>query len=134
MPLDYSPLANAIARLEEGWVTYSRDPSQKLIRDGLVQRFEFTYEISHKLLKRYLEASSPSPEIFDSMPFSELVRTANEQGVLLSAWPQWKEFREMRGKTSHTYDEQTALEVVAGIPAFLAEAQHLLDQITRRTA
>ncbi|MFN3829815.1 MAG: nucleotidyltransferase substrate binding protein [Tepidimonas ignava] len=26
-----------------------------LHRDGLVQRFEFTYEVAHRLLKRYLE-------------------------------------------------------------------------------
>jgi hypothetical protein len=40
----------------------------------------------------------------------------------------------MRGKTSHTYDEAVALEVVAGIPAFLEEARYLRDQLKRRIA
>ena len=36
---------------------------------------------------------------------------------LSSDWPRWCQFREMRSKTSHTYDEDIALEVVSGIPA-----------------
>jgi hypothetical protein len=38
----------------------------------------------------------------------------------------------MRSKTSHTYDETRALEVVAGIPAFLDDARFLRDQFRRR--
>jgi hypothetical protein len=41
--------------LDEGWEAYQRDTTQTLIRDGLIQRFEFTYEIAHKMLNRYLE-------------------------------------------------------------------------------
>jgi hypothetical protein len=40
----------------------------------------------------------------------------------------------MRAKTSHTYDEATALEVVAGIPAFLAEVTVLRDRLRARLA
>jgi hypothetical protein len=57
---------------------YRRDPSQTVIRDGLIQRFNFTYEIGHKILKRFLEATSPSPEQFDRTPFADLIRAANE--------------------------------------------------------
>lgn len=38
----------------------------------------------------------------------------------------------MRGKTSHTYDEEVAIEVVEGIPAFLDEARYLLKQLQER--
>ncbi|MDP1832835.1 MAG: nucleotidyltransferase substrate binding protein [Geothrix sp.] len=134
MTLDLTPLVNAIARLEEGLEAYGRDTSQTLIRDGLVQRFEFTYEIGHKMLKRYLEASSPTPDDFDRMPFQDLIRSGNEQGLLLGDWPTWKTYRDMRSKTSHTYDEGVALEVVGGIPAFLEEARYLCGQIQQRQA
>jgi hypothetical protein len=40
----------------------------------------------------------------------------------------------MRSKTSHTYDEGIALQVVAGIPDFLAEARYLLEQLQTRSA
>jgi len=132
MTLDITALVNAVSRLEEGFVRYQSDTSDAQIRDGLIQRFEFTYEISHKILKRYLELTAPSPDEIDRMSFSDVVRTGNERGLLKGDWPAWRRFREMRSKTSHTYNESVAQEVVAGIPAFLAEAAHLRDQLASR--
>lgn len=130
--LNVSPLANAVTRLTEGLARYERDIADTQIRDGLIQRFEFTYEISHKLLKRYLEAISATPEQFDAMAFADLIRSGSEQGLLLGDWTKWRAYREMRSKTSHTYDEETAIEVVRGIPAFLEEACYLLTQLQER--
>lgn len=130
--LDLSPLLNAVNRLAEGLTRYEMDIADTLIRDGLIQRFEFSYEISHKMLKRYLEAVSPTPEQFDAMAFADLIRSGNEQGLLLSDWSQWRKYREMRSKTSHTYDEEVAIQVVQGIPAFLEEARYLLKQLQER--
>ncbi len=132
--LDLNPLSNAVARLDEGIARYQADTSDTQIRDGLIQRFEFTYEIGHKMLKRYMEMASANPEQFDGMPFQDVIRSGNEQGLLLSDWPRWRIFRDMRSKTSHTYDEAKALEVVAEIPAFLQEATFLLGQLRGRTA
>lgn len=130
--LDTSSFAKAVMRLHEGLLRYRLDISDTQVRDGLVQRFEFTYELAHKMLKRYLEAASPSPDVIDAMAFQDLVRTGNEQGLLRSDWPRWRTFRMLRGKTSHTYDEAIALEVVAVIPDFLDEARHLLDRLNER--
>jgi nucleotidyltransferase substrate binding protein (TIGR01987 family) len=130
--IDISPLARAIQRLDEGWERYQRDISDTQIRDGLIQRFEFTYEISHKMLKRYLEFTSPTPSQFDTMSFADLIRSGNEQGLLLGTWPDWRRYRDMRAKTSHTYNEDTALEVVADIPVFLTEVRYFLTQLTSR--
>ncbi len=134
MTLDISSFENAITRLTEGLARYQQDIADEQIRDGLIQRFEFTYELSHKMLKRYMEANSPSPAEFDAMPFQDLIRTGNEQGLLLGDWPLWKNYRAMRSQTSHTYDAAKALEVVAIIPAFLAEAVFLRDQLRQRLA
>ena len=130
--IDVGPLERAIARLNEGWRTYQADPGNTLVRDGLIQRFEFTYELAHKTLKRYLEYGSPDPGQYDRMPFQDLIRSGNEQGLLLGDWPAWRRYRDMRAKTSHTYDEATALDVVTGIPGFMEEARYLLDQIAAR--
>jgi nucleotidyltransferase substrate binding protein (TIGR01987 family) len=132
MELDISALERAIARLEEAVAAYQRDTSQSLIRDGLVQRFEFTYEISHKLLRRYLSASAASPDLLSSMNFADVIRIGNENGLLLGDWPRWKAFRDMRARTSRSYDEAVALEVVAEIPAFLDEARYLNDRLHER--
>jgi hypothetical protein len=84
--LDLTPLVNAQNRLAEGLARYPSDTSDTQIRDGLVQRFEFTYEISQKMLKRYLEAVSPTPGDYDAMPFADIIRSANEQGLLRGDW------------------------------------------------
>ncbi len=60
--VDLSFLQKAVARLDAGLTRYRQDIHDEQIRDGLIQRFEFTYEISHETLKRFLKASSASPQ------------------------------------------------------------------------
>lgn len=129
---DISPLNKAISRLDEGLLRYQADISDLQIRDGLIQRFEFTYEISHKILKRYLEFTSANPSEYDAMNFQDLIRIANEKGLLKGNWLNWRQYRDMRSRTSHTYDEETAVQVVLGIPQFLAEAEYLACQLSER--
>ena len=130
--LDLSTLHKALGRLDEGYQRYLLDVRDLQIRDGLIQRYEFTYEISHKMLKRHLEMTSPNPEIFDAMPFADLIRTGNELSIIKSDWSAWKLFREMRAKTSHTYDEDIAQTVVQVIPDFIHEARYLAEQLELR--
>ena len=132
MPIDLTPLVHAVNHLDEGLSRYQSDVTDAQIRDGLILRLTFTYELSHKMLRRYLEAAAADPNEFDAADFQYLIRSANEQGLLLSAWPEWRHFRDMRSKTSHTYDETVALKVVEGIPDFLDEARHLLAELQRR--
>ena len=83
MDVDITPLSNAIERLVEGVDRHRREPNDTQIRDGLIQRFEFTYEIAHKTLKRYLERSAASPTEFEQADFAYLIRSANERCVTL---------------------------------------------------
>lgn len=132
------PLYKAVQKLSQGWTRYQADISDEQIRDGLIQRFEFTYELSHKFIKRYLEYISPmlsdidKPSDIDKMAFSDMIRTANEIHLLLGDWSDWQVYREMRNLTSHSYNEQKALQVVANIPKFLTEAQTLCDELSKR--
>jgi nucleotidyltransferase substrate binding protein (TIGR01987 family) len=132
MTLDFSPLRNAIARLDEGLSRYLTQTGDIQIRDGLIKRFEFTYDMSHKSLRRAIEAASPNPEEIDQMSFPTLIRTAFEQGLIAGDWNDWQEYRKMRNITSHTYDEAKAREVTAAIPKFLAEASELLARLEQR--
>lgn len=133
MSLDFSSLAKVITRLDEGLVRYRSDESDAQIRDGLIQRFEFTYDLAHKMLRRGLEAGAANPEEIDRLTFPDLIRTGVEQGLVAGQWADWRTFREMRNITSHTYDEAKAVQVVAAIPAFLAEARNLLQRLQART-
>ena len=129
MSLDLTPLTKAIARLSEGLERLGRDADDTQLRDGLIQRFEFTYDLAHKMIRRALEQAAANPDEIDRMSFPELIRTANEQGLIGSDWTAWRTWREMRNITSHTYDEAKAMLVVEGIPAFLTEAQEVARRL-----
>jgi nucleotidyltransferase substrate binding protein (TIGR01987 family) len=132
--LDLTSLAKAIGQLEAGLTILAKDEENTLLRDGVIQRFEFTYELSHKMLKRYIEAASANPQEVDAMSFQELIRVGSEQGLLISGWDKWRDFRKARGTTSHTYDEAKATEVLSVVPDFLSEAKYLYEQIAKKNS
>jgi nucleotidyltransferase substrate binding protein (TIGR01987 family) len=134
MKLDTTSLGNAVRRLRDGLARSEREPTDEQIRDGLIQRSEFTYELSHKMLRRYLKETAASLDEIERMAFADLIRTASAQGLLRGDWPAWRRFREMRARTSHTYDAEVASQVAAAIPEFLEEAEHLYDELQRRLA
>ncbi len=132
MAIELGSMSRALLRLLEALDLYEQDPSQTIVRDGLIQRFEFTYEIATKILKRALEEAAASPAQYDQMSFATLIRSANEQGLLLGDWPRWRHYRDMRSRTSHAYNEAIALQVVSDIGGFLQEALFLRDRILER--
>ena len=132
--LDIQPLKRAILSLQAGMAEYARNPANDVERDGCIQRFEFSYESSHKMLKRFVEATSASPADVDAMSFPDLIRTGSERNVLRSDWPRWKEFREARSIAGQAYDEPKAREVFAIIPDFLEEAENLCRRLEAEIA
>ena len=127
--LDITPLARAISSLEVGLVQQAQAPDNDLLRDGCIQRFEFVYELSHKMLKRYLKSISANPAEVEALTFPDLIRTGSERGLLLNDWSRWKGYRAARSITSHTYDEKKAREAFAVIPDFLSEARYLFERL-----
>ncbi len=61
------------------------------------------------------------------MGFSDLIREVNTQGLLSNDWPPRWEAGEMRGSTSHAYDERVVLKVGSEIPALLNEAKFFAE-------
>lgn len=140
MNLDYTPLGNAIAQLEKS-LTYANsdaamaDPGlREQLRNSVIQCFEFTYELSWKMLKRYLEETEANPSEIDISTFQNLIRLGNERALLRSDWRQWKTYRQARTDSSHTYDATKAEAVFAVAPDFLIEARRLFEELLRRSA
>jgi nucleotidyltransferase substrate binding protein (TIGR01987 family) len=86
------------------------------------------------MLRRFIRQTAASPEEVDRMSFQDLIRTANQQGLLLGDMPAWHRYRDSRARTSHTDRAETAKQVAEAIPAFLAEAEYLRDQLRSRLA
>lgn len=130
--LNLEPLQKALKQLEKGLLRSQKNLDDEELRDGAIQRFEYTYGLACHFIKRYLEYSVDTPVVIDTLSFPELVRTAWEQGLLKSSWDVWHKYREARNNTSHVYDEKKAKSVYAVIPEFLAEVTYLYQQLQNR--
>lgn len=99
-------------------------PKDEFVRDAVIQRFEFTFELAWKALKAQLqqegiEAASPRG----------VIREATTLGGLHEP-DHWTQLLQIRNLTSHTYDEALAEQVYdficqQGVVLFEALAQHL---------
>ena len=138
MKLDLSSLLKATAQLEEALQYCDSDLARQdsrlhlHLRAAAIQAFEFTYELSVKMLRRFLETTEANPVAVGELSFNELIRLGSERGLLCAELSDWKEFRKDRGTTSHAYDEAKAEDVFETIPGFLDEARFLLAQIEKR--
>lgn len=86
---------------------------------GLVKSFEYTYELAWQTLKDFLEYQGVTGLIGSRDTF----RRSFEDGLLADGHL-WMEMIKSRNKTSHTYNEETAREIIKEIqtvyyPAFL---------------
>ncbi len=138
LPLDLSSLKQAISQLEEALEIYDSELTmaeprlKRHMRAAVIQAFEFTYELSFKMIKRYLELASANPVEVDDMSFNDVIREASKQSLVQAELVVWREYRRNRGTTSHTYDEQKAQEVLNSAPDFLAESRYLLIQLEKK--
>ena len=99
-------LRRAFSLLEEAIL----DPElNRLEMEGLVQRFEFTWELCWKTLKDYLEAQG-TIVMFPRDTIKEAFRAG-----LIQEGDIWMEMMEKRNLMSHTYDELIFLQIISAI-------------------
>jgi nucleotidyltransferase substrate binding protein (TIGR01987 family) len=120
----------ALAPLRDAVVLMDARPLSDLEQQGLVQRFEFTWELAWKTLADLLAAEGASP---DTVTPRSVVRAALE-ARLIADGQTWMDALEVRNALAHTYDPRRARDAVAEIrvrfhPAF--EALHG-DLVRRR--
>lgn len=124
-----TPLRNALKTLEEALLESRNHPDNLLYRDATIQRFEYTYELAVKLLRRRLTQRAIHAELIDQMGFKDLIREGNRRGLLHGDVSVWDGFRNARNMTSHTYQAPVATKVFDEIPSFIEEANFLLQQL-----
>lgn len=131
MKLDLSSFDKALKSLERSLLRSQKDVLDEELRDAVIQRFEYTYEISWKMMKRELEIESSHPSSIDTLSFRDLLREAAEKGLIADV-EAWFEYRDARNRTSHTYDESSAKLVYDAALRFFSDAQSLLTELKRR--
>lgn len=113
-----SQLTKALTRFKEALTL----PPTQINKDATIQRFEFTFELSWKVMqglarKRGVEVFTPRDSI----------RVA-AQLKLIEEVESWFDFLEARNLSSHIYDEQMANEVYLQIKKFPSKVEKFLKK------
>ena len=82
--LDFSSLAKAVKSLDAALAAARTRLNDEFVRDASIQRFEYTYELCIRSLRRQLEAMSDSPAEIDGLGYRDMIRTGVERGLLTS--------------------------------------------------
>ena len=78
---------------------------------GLIQAFEYTFELAWKTLQDFLEEVSGYVEIKGPRP---VIQQAFRDGLIQNG-EIWMEMLKDRNRSAHTYDEEVAREIVSAI-------------------
>ena len=111
----------ALYRLEEA----TKEKETQIVIDGVLHRFEFTFELAWKTLKDYLEymgivEKTGSPR--------EVIKSAYAQGIIQEG-EQWINMMLARNSLSHLYDEEASREIYDDIKSTYLK---LLEQLKEK--
>lgn len=126
MSVSVEEFTKAIKSLEEALQSLAQakdETMKKLVRDACIQRFEFSVELAWKTSRKVLGSSSTGPKI--------VVREMAQNGLIQDT-DLWFDFLEARNKSSHTYNEDIAREVLATLTKFPSHANDLLARLKAR--
>lgn len=134
MALELNSLRKAVGSLKRAvTLTSSRikgkadTDMEELIRAGVIQNFEFTYELCWKFMKRWLAVNRTASAV-DGATKKELFRLAAESRLIKDAGV-WFAYNQSRNETAHTYDPAKAEDVYETAVRFLADAEALLKAL-----
>ena len=138
MLLDLTSFRKAVASLEaalkvaQGLSSSSAKSEEEanVIRAGVIQNFEFTYELCWKFMKRWLENNVGSAYV-EGVARRELFRRARESRLITEVEP-WMIYHDARNQTAHTYDLAKAGEIFEVATPFLKDAKALLAALESR--
>ena len=100
----------AFQRLTSAVERYQKSKDDELILEGLVQTYEFTYELALNTAKDFLLHNGHT----DLNGFRSVVKQALQDSMIADGHA-WMEAIEDRNLTSHTYNEEIAKAVVSKI-------------------
>ncbi|MDD5687020.1 MAG: nucleotidyltransferase substrate binding protein [Elusimicrobia bacterium] len=131
MALDLSSLRRAVNSLERAAKVASaiikgpvNTDQEEVIRAGVIQNFEFTFELCWKFIKRWLELNVAGANV-DGITRKELFRMAAES-QLIDNVESWIVYNISRNETAHTYNETKAEDVYESAVKFVKDSKALL--------
>ncbi len=122
-----SNFKNALQRLKEAVEQFKQDNTNDLLRDGLIQRFEFTYELAWKTTREYLKELG----IVDRNSPKTVFKEAYAQKIIIDE-TNWLLMLKDRNTMSHMYSEELSQEIARRITdSYLSEFELLLSELEK---
>ena len=119
-------LKNAISRLEEA-IEDSKKIELSTLKDGVIQRFEFSIELSWKILKIYLNEEG----IENIATPKSTIRESFKVGIVKNV-DTWLEMIDDRNLTSHIYNQSLADDIYTRIATkYIKELKLNLEYMSR---
>lgn len=114
----------AFGKLKEAVELYNSRNMSDLEKQGLIQSYEYTFELAWNLFKDYLEFQG----LYNLKGPRDVIKESFKLGIIKNG-DLWLEMLASRNLTSHTYDEYVAEEVVERIVnKYYYEFSLLLDE------
>jgi nucleotidyltransferase substrate binding protein (TIGR01987 family) len=104
----FSNYQKALAQLKSAVDLSQQRVLSMLEKQGLIQAFEYTHELSWKCLKDFLEYRGSTQQIFGS---KDATRQAFSYGIITHG-EVWMQMIQSRNLTTHTYDEDSVEKIV----------------------
>jgi nucleotidyltransferase substrate binding protein (TIGR01987 family) len=99
-----------------------------LEKEGIVQRFEFTFELAWKTLKDYLDYSGVKLEPITPR---HVIKTAFAAGIIADGQV-WIDMLEQRNLMSHTYDSAILEKAIAAISIYLPALSQVYEWLKQK--
>ena len=106
----FSNYKKALQQLGEAVALSQSRELSDLEKQGMIQAFEYTHELAWTTLKDFLEYKGQT-EIYGSKDASRKAFQLN----IIEDGEGWMDMIQSRNKTSHTYNKETAEEIVAAV-------------------
>jgi len=116
----------ALAVLERSVIAAQQRKLNEIEEQGLIQGFEFTFELSWKLLKDYLESKG----FKDFHGSKDTLKLAFQEGLICDG-ELWMGMIDSRNRSSHTYEESIAKEINSlVISKYFLKLKELLEKMS----
>ena len=130
--IDIQPFHDVLTRLEEALAERAANPENTYLRDAVILRFTFTFEVAVSTLRRYLEEIA-AIRSSNRMSPRRCLREAADLG-LIAECADWMLHVDNRNRAVHAYSEPMADAIAAIAPAFAADARALLNAMAQGIA
>ena len=104
-----SDLRNAVSRLDEA-IRDNKKYEIESLKDAVIQRFEFTLELSWKAIKTYLNSEG----VLEATTPKQTIREAFSKGIIENA-DIWIDMLNDRNLTSYTYNQEISNKIYENI-------------------